>query len=420
MDNTATPLPARIHSRVTRALGPRQTVDAQNAWNLYADIAWYGVLFGVWQAFLAVYTIRLGGSDTHVGLLSALPALVTAFASIPGSRLIEREKKPLSVLLITVTLHRVGFLALGLIPFFLPLNRADVVVAIFGLITIPQAIANVAFTTMFAQAVKPEQRPRVVSLRNVLIGIVSTATALIGGRFLDRVQFPGNYQLLFTFAFVTSMMSTYYLSRLRLPEPEGAMRTPARAARGMRGFIAMLRASPAYVRFTVAAGVIHLALFFAIPLYSIYWVRILRASEGWVGLISMVGSATTIFFFPIWGRLTAQYGNRVALIVASLALAAYPLFTVIAPSLEWLLVVSFWGGVFTPGFSLALFNGLLEVTPEQNRAGYIAAFNSLVNVAAFVSPVLSSSLTSFFSVPSLLLVGAGLRLLGGVLLWKQR
>ena len=139
---------------------PLPTLDSQNARNLYADIAWFGVLSGISGSFLSVFVLRAGGSDFHVGLLSALPALVTFLASIPGSRLVEHENKPLSVLIVTAVLSRLGYLAIALSPFFLTANRADVIVAIVGLMTVPTAVFNVAFTTMFGQAVKPHDRAK--------------------------------------------------------------------------------------------------------------------------------------------------------------------------------------------------------------------------------------------------------------------
>ncbi len=418
MSKEITSLPARVRSRVTRAFEPRQTIDQQNAWHLYADIAWFGVLFAVAQSFLAVFTIRLGGSDTHVGLLSALPALVTIFASIPGGHLVEREKKPLSVLLISVTINRFGYLAIALMPFFVLTQRADVVVVLFALLSIPGAIANVAFTTMFGHAVKVEDRPRVVSNRNILIGITTTLTALVAGRFLDLTIFPFNYQWLFAIAFLAAQMSTYHLARLRV-SADPARAEASAAPRGAREFIALLRSSPAYWRFALASVVIAGGLWFAIPLYSIYWVRVLNASEGWIGLFAMVNNATSIFFFPVWARVAGQYGNRAVMIITTAGLAGFPLFTALAPSVEWVVPICFWGGAFTAGFQISFFNGLLDVCPEQNRASFIAVFNTFINVAAFLAPLLSSSLTAFISVEALLFIGAGLRLMGAAMLWQR-
>lgn len=418
MENTS--LNERIWTRVARIFRPRQSLYAQNAWNLYGDIAWYGLLFGVAQAFLPVLAIRLGGSDMHVGLLSALPALAAIFFSIPGSRLVERDNKPLSILLITVSFNRFGYLALAIVPLVPEAYRADALIAFVALLTIPNAMAIVAFTTMFSHAVLPENRPHVVSVRNILIGITSTISAWLGGRFLDSVAFPVNYQILFVLAFAASQVSTYYLWRIKLPEiPEPSVARKPEAKPASLNFLALFRSNRKYARFTLSAIVVHLGLYFAVPLYSIYWVRELHASEGWIGLITMIGSATTVLFYPMWARLTSRRGNPYVLGISVFALALYPLFTAWSPSVEWILLVQFWGGVFTGGFTISLFNGLLEVCPDEHRASYIATFNTLINTAAFISPLISTSLTSVIGVPALLLVGAATRLIAAISFWRR-
>lgn len=410
-----------IKNRVLDVFKPRTTLESQNVWNLYADIAWFGVLAGIANSFLAVFTIRVGGSDTHIGLLSALPALIGIFASIPGSRLVERETKPLSVLMITAILNRLGYLGIALVPFCLVTNQADAIVVLVALLTIPGAIANVAFTTMFGQAVRPEHRARVVSIRNVWIGVASTLVAFLGGKFLDYVLFPINYQILFAIAFAGSIMSAYYLARIRLPEPPAAVQARvAESPRAARAFVAMLRGSRKFTQFTILSFIFHWGLFFPVPLYSIYWVRVLNASEGWIGLFSMVGSATTIVFYPLWARLATRRGNLYAIVIASLGLVLYPLATAFSPSVEWILLVSFLGGVFSSGFGLTFFNRLLEVSPEQHRASYVAAYSTLINITAFVGPLISTSLLSIFSINALLLVGAAMRFAGALLFWRQQ
>ena len=410
----------QIKDRVRDAFKPRATIESQNAWNLYGDIAWFGVLSGIVGSFLAVFAIRAGGTDTHVGLLSSLPALIAIFASIPGSRLVERERQPLKITIITGALNRLGYLGIALLPFFFAANLADAVIVCVALLTIPGAMANVAFTTMFGQAVAPEHRARVVSIRNVWIGITSTLAAFLGGKFLDLMAFPINYQILFAVAFAASMFSLYYLTRIRLPESATAQARVDDVPRGARAFIDMLRSSPRYPQFVSAAFIFYWGMAFPVPLYSIYWVRVLNVSDGWVGILNVVGSITTIVFYPLWGRLTMARGNNYVLLLAAFGLSTYPIATALSPSVEWLLPVSFLGGVFSSGFALALFNRLLEVSPERHRASHIAAYNTLINIAAFVSPLISTSLTSVLSVSFVLMIGSILRLLGAVLFWKQQ
>ena len=421
MENDKLYWPARLSQQVLTALKPRKTSEDQNIWNLYGDIAWFGVLFGVVNTFLSVYTLRLGGTDTQVGLLTALPALVAIFVSLPGARVVEKERRPLSVLIVTAILHRAGYFAIALLPFFFFIHQAWAVVIFSALLTIPQAIANIAFTTMFARVVKPEKRAQVVAIRNVLIGITSTATALIAGKFLDWVVFPLNYQILFTVAFATSMVSAYYLTRIRLPAATQPASLRAKDERQhARGFLRMLHASPGFTRFTLVSFFAQWALFFCVPLYSIYWIRTLHASDSWVGLFSMVATGTTILAYPLWARVTARRGNRIVMIVTMAGLAGFPFLLAFSPSVEWVLFVSLLGGVFSSGQALSFFNGLLEVCPEQNRAARIAAYNTLASMAVFAAPLLSTSLTDVFSIQAMLIIGAALRLFASFLIWQQR
>lgn len=406
--------------RVPAALKPRESVESQNAWNLYGDIAWYGVLAGISSSFLSVFTLRLGGTDTMVGLLSALPALVTMVFSIPGGRYVEKRQL-LPVLLITGVLTRAGYFAIGLLPSFFSSFRAEGVVLFTTLLTIPAAISNVAFATLFARTVPIDRRAHVVSVRNVLLGITSTAAALLGGKLLDWVIFPVNYQVLFVIAFACSMLSIFYLSRIKIPMvAKDATTRATNGLAGMGSIVKMVRARDDYGRFTLTSFIFQWGLFFTAPLYSIYWVRTVHASDGAVGLINMVGSATTILFYPLWGRLTARRGNRPALILTTAGLAGYPFLMALSPTVGWMLFVSFWGGVFSSGQSLSFFNALLEVCPEQNRATRIAAYNALSNIAAFAAPLLSTSLTELIGIQAVLLAGAGLRLLGSAIIWQQR
>lgn len=408
-----------FRQRVLHVLQPGPSIDAQNAWNLYGDIAWWGILNGTVTTFLSVFAIRLGGSDTHVGLLSALPALVAVVFSMPGSRMVEQETKPLRVLLVSGTLNRAGYLAIALVPFFLFAHPADAVVVLVGLLSIPGAVGAVAFTTMFAGAVKPEHRAHVVSLRNVWVGITSTAVALAGGKMLDLIVFPVNFQILFVLSFAASMVSVWHLSRIRMPTLSARRPAQVQVPQGLVSVFRLIQSDRGFSTFAFVSFLFQCGMYFTSPLNSIYWVRNLNASDGWVGVINTAGSATTILLYPFWGWLTARRGNRLVMILTTAGMAAYPFCLALAPSVEWAVAVSMWGGVVSSGQALSFFNGLLEACPRRNASAYIAAYSALVGVAAFVSPILSTSMTEVIGIQTVLFFGAGIRLLGSILIWRS-
>jgi MFS family permease len=393
----------------------RETVKEQNNWNLYLDIAWFGVLSGITSTFVSVFAIRLGASNTLVGLLVSLPALINISWLIPSARIIERQRRRLPIIVLTGFLQRLGYLLIALMPFVLRAHRPEALVALVALITFPTAIASVAFTSLIAEVVPADKRAQVISIRNVLISTVSTLTVLISGKLLDLLLFPFNYQLLFGAGFAASLVSLYYVSRIRVADAVVADHQPRRRARptvSLRRSVKQLMSQRDFVRFSASAFVFHWGLYLPSALYAIYRVRNLGASDTWIGLLSMTQNAVTIWTYFYWGRVASRKGNRLVLLICSLGIVLFPVLTGLSPRIEPLLLVSVIGGIFGAGFNLSFFNTLLEVCPQERRPSYLAINTTLINVAAFLAPLLGTSLANFLDIRIAFFVAGAVRLLG--------
>ena len=399
---------------------PRPTIEEQNLWNLYVDTAWFGVLNGIATTFVSVFVIRLGASNREIGWLAALPALINVFWLIPSARLIERQQRRLPIILWTGLLQRLGYLLIALMPLFIHTRRVEAVIILNALITLPTAIINVAITSLMADLTPIEKRARMVSIRNVLLSSVGMVVVLLGGRFLDLVPFPLNYQLLFGLGTSASMLSLYYLKRIRVPDAVIA-RHQARPKElltlRLRRFVKAVTEQRDFMRFAGAIVVFHWGLYLPVPLYSVYKVRDLHASDAWIGLLATVFSATTILSYLWWSKVTEKRGNRWVLIVSSLGLALYPTLTGLSPRLEPLIVVAVIGAVFSASHNLSSFNLMLEVCPPEHRPSYVAIYTSLVNVTAFLAPLLGTFLADLTSVRMALLIAGGVRLIGAGFLY---
>lgn len=393
----------------------RETVEEQNNRNLYLDVTWFGVLSGITSTFISVFAIRLGASNTLVGLLVSLPALINIFWLIPSARIIERQRRRLPIILLAGFLQRVGYLLVALMPFVLRTHRPEALVALVALITLPAATLSVAFTSLIAEVVPIGKRAQVVSTRNVLISIISTVTMLISGKLLDLLPFPLNYQLLFGAGFAASLVSLYYVSRIKVAdaivvEQQPRHKTPL--ATRLRRSLKQIANQRDFVRFSASAFVFQWGLYLPSALYAIYRVRNLSASDTWIGLLSMAMSAVTVVAYFYWGRVISRKGNRSVLVTSSLGALLYPVLTGLSPRIEPLLLASVVGGIFGAGFNLSFFNTLLEVCPQERLPSYVAMNTALINVAAFLAPLLGASLANRLDIRVVFFIAGAVRLVG--------
>ena len=251
--------------------------------------------------------------------------------------------------------------------------------------------------------------------RSVLVSIVSTVTMLISGKLLDLLPFPLNYQLLFGAGFAASLVSLYYVSRIKVADASVAESQPrhkTRLATRLRRSVQQLMSQRDFVRFSASAFVFQWGLYLPSALYAIYRVRNLGASDTWIGLLSMVQNAVTIVTYFYWGRVASRKGNRRVLLISSLGMVLYPVLTGLSPRVELLLLPSIIAGIFGAGFNLSFFNTLLEVCPQERRPSFVALNTTVINVAAFLAPLLGTSLANFLDIRIALFIAGGVRLLG--------
>lgn len=393
---------------------PRETAEEQNSWRLYNGVLWRGLMNGVAGTFLGVYAVRLGASAQLMGLLTALPALVTSLWSIPAGRIVERQRRRVPIILIAATFQRGSYLLVALIPFATFLRQADTLVLLAAMVTLPTVLFNVAFTSLLADVVPADKRARVVSIHSLLLSLVSTGTILIGGWVLDRILFPYNYQILFAVVAIASLLSLPHLRRLQVADvaPRFPPSARTRLLDRWRDTARQLGRQGNFWRFAAGTFVYYWGLYLPIPLYNLYRVRELGASDAWIGLLTVAFNLSSLLPYVFWGRQASKRGNRWVLLVCTAGMSLYPTLTGLSLRVELLLLASVWGGLFGPGFNISMFNALLENTPADHRPSYVGIHTTLVNVAAFLAPLLGSALAGIWSIRAVLIASGGVRLLG--------
>jgi MFS family permease len=393
-------------------------VQQRNVRNVLIDGIGVGLVSGV-ATFLSVFLVRLGASPFLVGLLVSMPALTGMILAIPIGRLLERQRNVVPWYSRARVLVLGSYALTGLVPFIFPLSIAPLpIIIIWALVTVPQAIVNVAFTVVMGAVAGPKQRYYLMSRRWTVLGVTTALAVAIIGAVLDQIRFPLNYQLVFIGSFAGGLLSFAFSSRIVIPDNDLSEVTPSeRRSLGerLRELAAALRENAPYTRFLLSSFVFNVGLTLAQPLFPLYWVRQLNASDFWIGLINTVNNGVLLVAYFIWVALSRRRGNVLVLRACAFGLALYPLLTGLTGSVPPLVVYAGMAGIFGAGFNLVQFDILLSTCPQRHTALYIALQQFTVYVATFVAPILGTTLADALGYGPALFVGSGLRFAGAAL-----
>ncbi len=409
-------------------LGPRtRDLTKRNIWYYYLEIVWAGVLAAA-AAFNAAFAVRLGASNAMVGWLTSLPCLIATVMLVPAARFLETRSDRMPWVAGSLLVTRLGYGMLAVLPWLIHSHRAEAVVALLIVMTVPGTFFNAGWNPLLADTIPPEERTRVFARRNILYSATIAGLTLLAGKWLeasDRLRwagFPLNYQLLYAVGFAGAILSTVYVWQIKVPAGKAVARPslPGPA----KPFLAELRTMFALDRnFRAITGntlLFDSGAWLVGPLYVIFFVRELGASDVWIGLNSTLANVGVIVGYWLWRRALRRLGYSRGLLLSAPLGACYAFLVALFPNLTLILA---WGVVINlinPGLSLSHFNILLQLCPAERRPTYIATFSTIMNAAAFVLPMVGVAMAGVLGIRTVLLVGGCIRLAGAVLFHANR
>jgi Na+/melibiose symporter-like transporter len=389
----------------------------RNVRNVLVDGIGVGLVQGV-ATFLSVFLVRLGASSCLVGLLTSMPALTGMLLALPVGRLLERQRNVVPWYSRARVWVLGSYALTGLVPFVFPLEAAPLAtIVIWAIATVPQTIVNVAFTIVMGAVAGPDRRYYLMSRRWSLVGLTTAITVALTGWLLETIAFPLNYQVVFIGSFAGGLLSFTFSSRITIPDndPAEVDDTPHTWRERLRKSLAALRENVPYSRFLLSQFVFRCGLAMAIPLFPLYWVRDLGASDSWIGVINTVNSGVLLIAYFLWSTVSRQRGNRPVLLACAFGLVLYPLLTGLTRSTLPLPIYAGLAGIFAAGIDLVLFDILLLTCPKRHTASYVALYQLTTYVATFVAPIVGTGIAVSLGFSTGLFTAGALRLAGAVL-----
>lgn len=396
-------------------------VQAKNFTNVQIDAIGVG-LANAAAPFLPVFLTRLGATSFEIGLLTSMPALAGLILAIPMGQFLQNQKK----IIPWFSLARLGvimsYALTGILAFLLqgqPLITS--ILLVWALATIPQTLLNISFSVVMNAVAGPNLRYELMTRRWSILGVTTAVAVFIIGQFLDRIAFPTNFQVIFIFLSIGGLISYYFSSHINLPDfqkPNAQGKRPLRET--LEEYRTLLSGEKPFQSFVIKRFVFLSGAALTLPLFPLYFVREVQASNSWIATINMAQTAIVIVGYFFWTQQSRRRGSRNVLLWTTLGAALYPI--LVASTHNVVLITLFAGinGIFQAGLNLVFFDELMKTVPTEYSATFVSIAQGLQYVSSIVSPLIGTFIADLAGTSIALIVGGAFQLIGFVMFWRNR
>jgi hypothetical protein len=388
-------------------------IQRKNFQNVQIDAVGVGLASAA-APFLPVYLTRLGATNFQVSLLTMMPAFTGLCFSLVAGRFLESRRNVVPWFSLARLFVISCYALTGVLTAIVPMGYAvQTVLFVWALATIPQTLVAISFSVVMNAVAGSAGRYALMSRRWSILGLTAAIMTMVVGQFLNLVDFPLNYQLVFVGLAAGGLVSYYYSSHIEVPDsapvsPMVGLTGPQR----LKGQINRIRNEKPFVSFVSKRFVFVAGVSFATPLFPIYFVREAHLTDGWIGIISSVQTAVMLIGYVLWARKGRTRGSRFVLVWTTLGLALYP--ALVASTDIPVVIAAFAGlaGIFQAGLDLVFFDELMKTVPEEHSATFVSVAQSVTYFSALVMPLLSTLVSRQIGVTGALVVSSLIRLMG--------
>jgi len=387
-------------------------------WDAVFFTLYVALTSGAFQIGLARY---LGANDLWIGILTSVPSLAGAL-QILTAYFADTTPSRKQLVLRYALYSRLPFVVIALLPFLdAKLPRLELFAALLILSAVLGSFAGPAFLAWLSDLVPPDHRGRYFGKRNMILGLVSAASALPPAIFLDMAvkQHRFSEAVAFSVLYGTGALFLFlsWWALNKMPEPP---RTPTEH-KGLRGIWEFYREPLRTRNFRLLLGFNTFLVWgqmIAGQFFTVYMLEQLRMPYLIVQLTGLVSALVSSAAMPVWGYLADKFGNKPLLVLSMWGVTFLPLIWMLTDPARylWSLVIVFLiqllAGWFWAGVGLTQFNLNVAVAPPEQRAVYMGALSAIValmgGLAAFVGGALMEVVKPFVPDPSRFFVLFGL------------
>jgi MFS family permease len=363
--------------------------------HLYWDIGWWGVYMGTTVAFLSIYASRSGATREQLGLMTAIPALVSLFLALPAGWVTRRMGGHRTTIL-SALVSRIPLILYALLPWLLPVQYQVPAILVMAIgLSVPTTLVGVGFGQFFLESVPSRYRGSVVGMRIAIMSIVSFVVTMASGQILTRMSFPSGYQVVFLAGGIGAAMTGYHIWRTKPVRDPDLPPLPAAALERPRRLLpAWDEAGQGYARVLGLLFIFNFTNSMFAPLVPDLLVNTLKLSDVTISLGTGIANMLVFLISLFIARITRRTGNRRATAYGAILLTLHAFALAFARDEGLYLLAVVVGGFGSGILGAAQYNYNLDHVPQAERSTWLGISfltgNASVLLGALSGPVLAA------------------------------
>lgn len=387
----------------------------RNYIHLYFDIGWWGIYMGTTMAFLAIFAARSGATREQLGLLSAIPALISLLFSLPSGNLTRRLGAHKATIL-GAALARIPLLAYVVLPLvLLPQHWVTGLLVTAAVLAVPQTLVGVSFNQFLMESVPTRHRGEVVALRMAIMAVITFLVTMGSGQLLTRLAFPTGYQVVFFFGALGAGLTTYHIWRTKpIPDPDQRVLSTQIVSPPRRFFPHLDAQGLSYLRILGLLFAFNFVNSMFVPVVPDLLVNRLQLSDATISLGTALTYMLVFGVSLVIARLIRRLGNQRTTAVGALILVLHALTLAFARDETLYFASILIGGLGSGMLSTAQYNYNLDHVPFAERSNWMGINLFTGNASALLGALAGPLVANLTGLGGAFLVFAGLRLLTGL------
>jgi MFS family permease len=341
--------------------------------------------------FLTGFALYLGATPFHIGLLAAIPALLTSFGFV-SAYLVNRlqHRKPLTIM--TAGTSRMLFYIPAFLLLFNYKPSLSFLLVLIGVFNALLTIADNAWLSWMSDLVPKERRGRFFGIRNTGMGLIGMIMSFSGAWFLDHYKAIGQNNFGFGIIFLVASVATTIGTILITQQPEIII---PRERTSLKKIVTAPFKDTNFRKFLRFIAFWNLTSGIAGPFYIVFMLQNLKMSYSTVAIYSIIANSVILLSQPLWGKAIDRFKSKPVLFINFIFIGFLPLLWIFPTSFflfpVWL--DAFITGVFWPGVNLSVFNIVFSLSDnEKQKESYFAIFAAITGISSFLSSLLAGYL----------------------------